>query len=83
MSRLAFRPEKMVWLPRLEDGAMASIFLSSYRWVRMVTSIARFKKRLAFLKAPALVVLILAGFMLEFIIELPLRIMALTAGTRS
>ncbi len=50
----------------------------------MPTRILRsIRERLQFLKGPALVVLILAGFILEFIVELPFRIMAMAAGRRS
>jgi hypothetical protein len=38
--------------------------------------------KLQFLKAPALVVLILMGFILEFVVELPFRIIAMAAGHR-
>ncbi len=39
-------------------------------------------KRIQFLKAPAFVVLILAGFILEFLVELPFRVVTLAAGKR-
>ena len=48
----------------------------------MPTRIQTIRKRLQFLKGPALVVLILAGFILEFMVELPFRIVTLTAGKR-
>ncbi len=48
----------------------------------MTTRCQSFRDRLQFLKPPAIVVLILAGFMLEFIVELPFRIMAAAAGKR-
>ncbi len=48
----------------------------------MTTRYQSLKDRLKFLKAPAIVVLILAGFMLEFVVELPFRIMAAAAGKR-
>ncbi len=38
--------------------------------------------KLYFLKGPALVVLMLAGFILEFLIEWPFRFVTITAGDR-
>ena len=40
------------------------------------------RKKLSFFKAPALIVLILVGFILEFLIEWPFRFVTLTAGDR-
>ncbi|MBL0714039.1 MAG: hypothetical protein JJV98_10105 [Desulfosarcina sp.] len=48
----------------------------------MSDQIAKFRERVRFLKRPAFIVLILAGFILEFIIELPFRIMAIAGGGR-
>ena len=42
----------------------------------------RLREGLQIIKGPAFVVLILAGFILEFIVELPFRIMAMAAGKR-
>ncbi len=52
------------------------------RLAHMTTRFQSLRERLQFLKAPAIVVLILAGFVLEFIVELPFRIMAAAAGKR-
>ena len=46
------------------------------------TDIQAIRQRLRFLKGPACVVLILAGFILEFIVELPFRIVTLAVGKR-
>jgi hypothetical protein len=43
---------------------------------------ASIRARLRFLKPPALVVLILAGFILEFIVELPFRLLTSIVGGR-
>lgn len=40
------------------------------------------KAKLYFLKGPALIVLMLAGFILEFLIEWPFRFVTITAGDR-
>ena len=39
-------------------------------------------KKLSFLRAPALIVLILVGFILEFLVEWPFRFVTLAAGDR-
>ncbi len=48
----------------------------------MTTRFQSLRARLQFLKPPAIVVLILVGFVLEFVVELPFRIMAAAAGKR-
>ncbi len=48
----------------------------------MLISASAIRERFQFLKAPACVGLILAGFVLEFIVELPFLIAAITAGKR-
>jgi hypothetical protein len=45
-------------------------------------SIQSIRRGLQFLKGPACVVLILSGFILEFIVELPFRIVTLAGGKR-
>ncbi len=48
----------------------------------MLTILQPIRAQLQFLKGPAIVVLILAGFILEFMVELPFRIVTLAAGKR-
>ena len=48
----------------------------------MPTSIQSIRRGLQCLKGPACVVLILSGFILEFIVELPFRIVTLAGGKR-
>lgn len=48
----------------------------------MPTNILPIRRGLQFLKGPACVVLILSGFILEFIVELPFRIVTLAGGKR-
>jgi hypothetical protein len=48
----------------------------------MTDKIRTLRVKLRFLKESALVVLILLGFILEFLVELPFRIMAMATGRR-
>lgn len=48
----------------------------------MTEKIQTLRGKLQLLKEPALVVLILLGFILEFMVELPFRIMAMATGSR-